>query len=98
MAAAPRKAQEEELCEALHGDPALLTRPVKDVKDKWKLVPAFLQVRIRWEAVSVRLCHSLLLCCPGLPAPRCKRRQLPATPRPHVWQAIALCVACNPQF
>ena len=30
--------------EVLHGDPALLTKPIKDIKDKWELVPAFLQV------------------------------------------------------
>ena len=33
--------------EALYGDPSLLTAPIKDVKDKWKLLPAFLKVRLQ---------------------------------------------------
>jgi hypothetical protein len=36
--------QQASLDEALRGDPELLTRPIKDIKDKWKLVPAFIQV------------------------------------------------------
>jgi hypothetical protein len=32
--------------EALYGDPSKLTEPIKDVKDKWKLLPAFLKVCI----------------------------------------------------
>jgi len=33
------------LHQALHGDPALLTQPIKTVQDKFHLLPAFLQVR-----------------------------------------------------
>jgi hypothetical protein len=29
---------------ALHANPAQLTHPIKDIKEKWKLVPAFLKV------------------------------------------------------
>lgn len=29
----------------LTDDPSKLTAPIKDIKDKWKLLPAFLQVR-----------------------------------------------------
>jgi hypothetical protein len=38
-------ASSDALHEALHTDPTLLTHPIKDIKDKWKLVPAFLEVR-----------------------------------------------------
>jgi DNA-directed RNA polymerase III subunit RPC2 len=33
------------LHQALHGDPAKLTQPIKSVQDKFQLLPAFLQVR-----------------------------------------------------
>jgi hypothetical protein len=34
----------DDLHELLHGNPAELTKPIKSVQDKWRLVPAFLKV------------------------------------------------------
>ena len=43
--------EDEELHEALHSEPERLTHPIKDIKEKWKLVPAFLKV---WLSCSGR--------------------------------------------
>jgi hypothetical protein len=40
-----------DLDDILNGDPKLLTKPIKSVEDKWRLVPAFLKVSISLLAV-----------------------------------------------
>lgn len=50
------KEDDEELNDALHSEPERLTHPIKDIKEKWKLVPAFLRVRAPGAVHTVCAC------------------------------------------
>ena len=40
--------------DVLYSDPSKLTEPIKDVQDKWKLLPAFLKVCLLYTSPSPR--------------------------------------------
>jgi hypothetical protein len=52
--------KDDDLQSALHADPAQLTHPIKDIKEKWKLVPAFLKVCAD-DFVALQLPHEFAI-------------------------------------